>query len=816
MAVPSAAVEPVDPLDPAVARQVEADEAADSPDAATAARLTPQELAAQDGSDQADADTPPGARRAQRAAAANTRAERAAGELPTGRSSDTSTRVDAQVLGVAGLDGVSCEYATIEDAVSAAPDGGTVYVAPGVHTAQTPDVNYNLLKDLDVVQGTASCKPTKRAAATNVILQRNPASTVDAVVEIVGGAQVRLERITIETGNSAEGNVRVTGSDLVLDGAIIRNGSSPGSGGGLVVEEAASATLINGARVIDNTAATNGGGISLAGGGRVVLDDGSRVEGNTATDGAGIHATGGTSRVIVRNGSRVVDNDATADGGGVHLTDGALLTVAGAKSTIGTSTQGNGANRGGGVFVELGSVGSTAAVRDGGAVVGNEANFGAGFYLLNGTVRVDDGGAVRKNVGGNGAGILAVNNPGTTTVVDLNAGAAVAGNTGGLGAGVYASTDAVLDADGARVGGEYLPVKIADNTSSSSGGGIYTIFSEPVTLDGVRLMSNSAVTGGGAFFSSPATIGAGGCRGADLELETYCSEFRDNSATNGGAVYVQNADVTTSRTAFLDNTASVGAQAVEAVGSSRVTVRAAMILGHDSSASGDGSFTAKDTADLTVTGATVANPGGTQAAWFDLDGSATGSVSRVIATTNVLTGGAITGSCNLETSAGFGLPDAVVGDPGFVSTANSAFVPDAASPATDACPSPLGVPRDILGAKVQDGDGLPSSTEYDMGAIEATTGLGYRCFGKTATKVGDAGPNTIRGTGKADVIVALGGRDVIVSKGGSDLLCGGDGKDLLKAGGGSDKLDGGKARDVCDGQAGRDTARKCEVTRRIP
>ena len=70
-----------------------------------------------------------------------------------------------------------------------------------------------------------------------------------------------------------------------------------------------------------------------------------------------------------------------------------------------------------------------------------------------------------------------------------------------------------------------------------------------------------------------------------------------------------------------------------------------------------------------------------------------------------------------------------------------------------------------------------------------------RCGGKRVTLVGDAGPDAIRGTRKADVIAGLAGKDRIIGRGGNDRLCGGKGRDLLRGAGGNDLCSGGKGRD---------------------
>jgi Tol biopolymer transport system component len=93
----------------------------------------------------------------------------------------------------------------------------------------------------------------------------------------------------------------------------------------------------------------------------------------------------------------------------------------------------------------------------------------------------------------------------------------------------------------------------------------------------------------------------------------------------------------------------------------------------------------------------------------------------------------------------------------------------------------------------------------------------YLCGGRRATIVGSDAGATIRGTKKADVIVANGGRDKVSGGGGKDRICGGNGKDKLKGGAGSDrlfgqagkdKLTGGKGRDILRGGKGKDTEKQ--------
>jgi Tol biopolymer transport system component len=109
-----------------------------------------------------------------------------------------------------------------------------------------------------------------------------------------------------------------------------------------------------------------------------------------------------------------------------------------------------------------------------------------------------------------------------------------------------------------------------------------------------------------------------------------------------------------------------------------------------------------------------------------------------------------------------------------------------------------------------DADNLdPDSNDSvrDVFASELVTLPKVRCAGKSATKVGTAGRNRLRGTPRRDVIAGLGGNDVIRGLAGRDLLCGGAGRDKLLGGRGRDTLLGHAGRDVLRGGPGRDKLR---------
>lgn len=88
------------------------------------------------------------------------------------------------------------------------------------------------------------------------------------------------------------------------------------------------------------------------------------------------------------------------------------------------------------------------------------------------------------------------------------------------------------------------------------------------------------------------------------------------------------------------------------------------------------------------------------------------------------------------------------------------------------------------------------------------------CGGRTATIVGTAAADHLKGTKKDDVIVGLGGNDTIKGLGGNDLVCAGAGADKVFGGpgvdrilgeGGNDQIFGGPGADTILGGAGADT-----------
>jgi Ca2+-binding RTX toxin-like protein len=99
----------------------------------------------------------------------------------------------------------------------------------------------------------------------------------------------------------------------------------------------------------------------------------------------------------------------------------------------------------------------------------------------------------------------------------------------------------------------------------------------------------------------------------------------------------------------------------------------------------------------------------------------------------------------------------------------------------------------------------------DMGDINGTTALNIDAsalvdpFWNGLSILGNAGANTLKGTGLSDTLAGAGGNDRLEGNAGDDSLQGGDGDDYLYGGSGNDSVYGGAGYDRMYGGTGDDT-----------
>jgi Ca2+-binding RTX toxin-like protein len=89
-----------------------------------------------------------------------------------------------------------------------------------------------------------------------------------------------------------------------------------------------------------------------------------------------------------------------------------------------------------------------------------------------------------------------------------------------------------------------------------------------------------------------------------------------------------------------------------------------------------------------------------------------------------------------------------------------------------------------------------------LAAIFASSALAAPALAKTIN--GNAGPNVLVGTNRADIIHGKAGGDTLRGKGSADRLYGDEGYDKIYGGGGEDRIYGGDQNDTLRGGAGND------------
>jgi uncharacterized repeat protein (TIGR01451 family) len=97
-----------------------------------------------------------------------------------------------------------------------------------------------------------------------------------------------------------------------------------------------------------------------------------------------------------------------------------------------------------------------------------------------------------------------------------------------------------------------------------------------------------------------------------------------------------------------------------------------------------------------------------------------------------------------------------------------------------------------------------TANNQDTETTTVTAGGAASCKKKAATIVGTNAGETLTGTPKRDVILALGGDDQISGDAKGDLICAGDGNDFVRAGSDNDRVAGNAGKDKIKGQSGND------------
>lgn len=281
---------------------------------------------------------------------------------------------------VARVDGQ--DYYTLEQAVQAAPSGGTVYLLADAFAA-----NIAVSKPLTVAPLSSDVNIYLASAAVMFNVARGASLTLTG-----GEYALALDGLGISHGNAL---IVSEGALTLGENVVVRNCVNTSEGGALRINNG---TLeVNGA-IFQNNSASNGGAISSGGGGSVTLNISSATfAGNTASDNGGAIYANCYVNLI---GAAFTDNSA-AYGGAVCVYRGGVFTLSdctfagnsaaeqgGALRTDGKITFGdkvtefsrNSAQQGGAIYVASANDARRATVSNA-EFFGNAAELGAAIYM---------------------------------------------------------------------------------------------------------------------------------------------------------------------------------------------------------------------------------------------------------------------------------------------------------------------------------------------------------------------------------------------------------------------------------------------------
>lgn len=330
---------------------------------------------------------------------------------------------------------------------------------------------------------------------------------------VVNGADLTVENIIIDGNNEkrlfwVESTEKLPASLTINNGAILENGKVDPSdqtkhGAAIYCQEAGNVT-IKGGIIRNNEAISHGGAICYIGTGSLTINGG-EISNNKALSGSGgaIYLQGkGTI-----NGGKIKDNTAY-NGGGIATGKNTNLEITG-----GEIRENNGIYAGGGIYCA-----SNSTVKlTGGQISKNKGKYGGGVTAVyNSNFIMDGTGVISENEAYTGGGFYPW---GTTPSCDLISGT-IEKNKANYGGGIR------LRSPKAKIGGVVIRENIANY-----GGGIYSSLPEgkSLTIDGVKIYKNEALSGGGVFIVDETG-----------SLNFKNSEFKENKAYYGGGIWTSN------------------------------------------------------------------------------------------------------------------------------------------------------------------------------------------------------------------------------------------------------------------------------------
>ena len=348
-----------------------------------------------------------------------------------------------------GLNGASCAYGTVQQAVNAAADGDVIQIASGVYFENVDVIN----KDITLAGGYDSTCTASGTDATRIEGSMNSDSTLG-----VNHSTLTLQGLELAWGSGIGGGLLAgSNASITLDHTKVEDNHGT-YGGGIYVSAGSAVTLTNDSDVVNNTATMYGGGARVWGT-LVGTETFSDISNNCAPHGGGVSVRDGTLEL---RDSDMYKNEAAAAngmGGGIHALGGEITLTGNAWVYRGTAYDGAGLYANGAAlhFVD-GQVGGNTAAHDGG-----------GLYLTNGSTLT----------GLAAAGIGQSSYP----------------NSARWGGGIYSDNSSLT-----------FKGSISHNTASERGGGIAALGASDLTIARAVLRENTAVMYGGGIYAQDSTL----------------------------------------------------------------------------------------------------------------------------------------------------------------------------------------------------------------------------------------------------------------------------------------------------------------------
>jgi len=427
------------------------------------------------------------------------------------------------------INGSGVAYPTIQTAVDNTVDGDRLYVSTGEY-AEAVLINN---KDIIIEGGYFPDYATKTNDPSTTIVN---GATFGSVFVVQSNSTVTFEYLNICSGAFfVGGGIRIGQVSTVTTRQCRIYGNGALGGGGVFVSSNSILVVTN--TIINNNSALSGGGIAAeSAGSRVILEGPlSQCYGNFADIGGGIFIYNSVE-LVVQGGADVYANIAVSSGGGIYMVEKANGIIRGNGTGIGGHVfAGNGATNhsvglGGGIYVKDSTLTVAGPVC---SVLGNYArNGGGGVYLTNSTLTVTDSGKIgwpdywhANYTDGVGGGILALD----SSVIVTNNAAVIYGIAKYAGGGIYSLQsdvnfyDATLGSTNAGasstadVGGGLCSIlsqlqfnnsRIIDNSANISGGGMFIVFSNDLSVINSEISGNIAGANQGGGICADTFLGS--------------------------------------------------------------------------------------------------------------------------------------------------------------------------------------------------------------------------------------------------------------------------------------------------------------------